>query len=167
MNNKSAIAIGIVVIIAIAAVVVYISWNDDADPSPVVKEKFEVGDYYETTTTSAILGETFTSIERHEITGVNGDMYTVVITADGIASTPTQMTKAEFLEDISLVEEDKLLSKNVGSEVISTNFGKIKCDIWEVSMMSVKGWICPDNNILFRAEGLGTTLVLTSASIFV
>ena len=179
MNNKVLIAIAAVFIVVIAALAVYFMFNgndDNADPSPVLKETFEVGDYYTVSNSDSFGTMSEDEETTYTITGVVQSGYTVSETTNGVTSNLGTMTRAEFLSNIVPTDGEMSGMSDTGSVVLQTAFGKLRCDTWEgtITGLQAKVWICPDNGVAFRIEGsgdiLGTSItsvtVLTAATIF-
>ncbi len=181
MNSKVLTAVAAVIIIVIAAAAVYVVFggddaNDGSDGAPVLKDTFEPGDYYTTTSVISAVGMTETEVTTYTITGVSDSGYTVTETTNGIAYELGTMSRETFLSNTALTEENLTQVSKTGSETISTDFGNLKCDVYEgtVTGVTVKLWVCPDNNIVFRTEGSGdvfgvtasVVVTLTAATIF-
>ena len=159
IKAAAAIAVVAVIVIAVGAFAVLNNGgggNGSDSTVDAIGTNVKVGDMYtlSTSTSGSTLGADLST--TYEVTGVYGDDLSVDVTT-GSNTNPTNMTKDEFLDNVS-VTAGSLVGEVVGQENLSTSMGTVACTIYrnavdanEISI-EILEWISTGSNIIYKTQ---------------
>ena len=165
-SKKAVIGVAVVAIVVIACAAFFVI--GDGGNAPSLRTELKVGDYIEyENTKSEFGGGVSTYIDHYEIISISNGKYYVEVTEDE-KTTREYMTAEEFLSKIKASDEDQKLWEPAGTAKIDTNWGKIKCDKYQVTMLGMtETWYVGPDGVLYEdtLPGYGKK-VLKDTSLF-